>query len=172
MKALPFHLVPTFYRRKLALCAVWVKLHILISVNKERQFLLCFMVAQEKHFINLLLAEIRQKRIIYIYIYIYIYISPGTAAAVLEMCSCCIYSSLRCNWCTEQPNCSIGRVVPSKYFTVVQVHCLVVSMLCHLRQHVKLWAAHCKIYEEIKYGKSHCCTWRFLTKSSCHSKKT
>lgn len=65
-----------------------MKLHVLISVNKGGQFLLCLVVEEEKHFINL----------------------------------------------------------PSKYFTIVQVHCLVVSMLCHLRQDVKLWAAHCKIY--------------------------
>jgi hypothetical protein len=61
-----------------------MKLRILISVNKGKQFLLCLMVEQEKHFINLLLAEIRQKSIIYIF-------SLGTAAAVLEMCPCCIY---------------------------------------------------------------------------------
>jgi len=64
-----------------------MKLHILISVNKGKQFLLCLMVEQEKHFINLLFAEIRQKSIIYIF-------SLGTAAAVLDMCPSCIYSLL------------------------------------------------------------------------------
>jgi len=44
-----------------------MKLHILISVNKGRKFLLCLMVEKEKkYFINLLLSEICQKRIIYI----------------------------------------------------------------------------------------------------------
>jgi len=65
-----------------------MKLHILTSVNKGRQFLLCVVVEQEKHFINLLLAEIRHK------IIIYIFFSLGTAATVLEMCSCCSYSLL------------------------------------------------------------------------------
>jgi hypothetical protein len=144
-----------------------VKLHILISVNKGRQFLPCLMVAQEKHFINLLLAEIRQKIIIYIYNFFTRY-----------CCSCrgdvfmlyLLFTAVAIDVLNNRTAVLVD--MPSKYFTIVQVHCLVVSLLCHLRQHVKLWAAHCKIYEEIKYGRSHCCTWRFLTKSSCHSKKT
>jgi len=119
-----------------------MKLHILISVNKGRQFLLCLMVEKEKK--NILLTYCWLKFVrkeLFILFFTRYFCSCLGDVLMLHLLFTTVANDVMNN-----RNAVLVEVLPSKYFTAVQVHCLVVSMLYHLRQHVKLWATHCKIY--------------------------